>query len=309
MSAENTKKSLDKRMSLKEAISKFVTDGCSLAFSGMGGQQVVAPTYEIVRQGRKHLTLMGDSPCDCGDYLIGTGQIDRVEVAFLAFALAGVSPNYRRATEKGIPHKLEVCEFSNFTMGLRFFAGSMGIPFMPTKSLMGSSLEEYNKMIKVIDDPYGSGKIALVPAAIPDVAIIHVNRADKLGNAQYLGFGSNADVIARAAKHTIITCEEIVSTETISKIPTLTTVPQYVVDAVVEVPYGCHPWNMGYAYAYDLPFHMEMMARIDTEDGFKKWIDEWAFGCQDHEQYCEKVGWGRLRKLTQYERKFSQSVV
>ena len=295
MSAENTKKSLDKRMSLKEAISMFVTDGCSLAFSGMGGQQVVAPTYEIVRQGRKHLTLMGDSPCECGDYLIGTGQVDRVEVAFIAFAVAGVSPNYRRATEKGDTSQAGCLRILKLHNGIAVLCRIHGHPVHADEVADGSSLEEYNQMIKVMDDPYGGGKVALVPAAIPDVAIVHVNRADKLGNAQYLGFGSNADVIARAAKHTIITCEEIVSTETISKIPTLTTVPQYAVDAVVEIPYGCHPWNMSYAYVYDLPFHMEMMAGIDTEDGFKKWMDEWAFGCQDHEQYCEKVGWGRLK--------------
>jgi glutaconate CoA-transferase, subunit A len=270
MSAEDTKKSLDKRMSLKEAISRFVFDGCAIAFSGMGGQQVVAPTYEIVRQGQKNLTLMGDSPCEVGDYLVGTGQIQRLEVAWLAFAVAGVSPNYRRAVEKGIPQKVEVCEFSNYTMGLRFLAGALGVPFMPTKSLMGSSLEQYNDMIKVIDDPYKGEKIALVPAAIPDVAIVHVNRADKLGNAQFLGFASNADNIARAAKRTIITCEEIVSTDEIRKIPVLTNIPQYVVDAVVEVPYGSHPWNMSYAYAYDMPFHMGMMAEIETEEGFKK---------------------------------------
>ncbi|MGA2229262.1 MAG: CoA transferase [Syntrophobacteraceae bacterium] len=85
MSAEDTKKALDKRMSLKEAVSRFVFDGCSIAFSGMGGQQVVAPTYEIVRQGQKDMTLMGDSPCECADYLVGTGQLKRVEVAWLAF--------------------------------------------------------------------------------------------------------------------------------------------------------------------------------------------------------------------------------
>src|SRR5271157_4894094 len=227
MKAEDTKKSLDKRMTLREAISKYVFDGCSIAFSGMGGEQVVAPTYEIVRQGQKNLTLMGDSPCEVGDYLVGTGQIRRVEVAWLAFAVAGISPSYRRAVEEGIPRKIEVREFSNYTMGLRFLAGAMGLPFMTTRSLIGSSIETFNDMIKVIDDPYGGAKVALVPAAIPDVAIVHVNRADMLGNAQYLGFSSNAENIARAAKRTIITCEEIVSTDEIKKSPTSTTMPQY----------------------------------------------------------------------------------
>lgn len=304
MNAEDSKKSVDKRMSLKEAISRFVFDGCSIAFSGMGGQQVVAPTYEIIRQGQKDMTLIGDSPCDCADHLLGTGQIKRIEVAWLSFAVAGVSPNYRRAVEKGIPRKIEVREFSNYSMGLRFLAGAMNVPFMSTRSLIGSSIVEYNDMIKVIEDPYKSEKVAVVPAAIPDVAIVHVNRADKLGNAQYLGFSSNAENIARAAKRTIITCEDLISTEEIKKNPTFTTVPQYVVDAVVEVPYCSHPWNMAYAYAYDLPFHMEMMAEIVTVEGFKRWMDKWAFGCKDHEEYCEKVGWSRLRKLSEVEKQF-----
>lgn len=304
---EDTRKSTNKRMSLREAISKFVFDGCSIAFGGMGGEQVVAPTYEIIRQGQTDLTLIGDSPCECGDLLIGTGQIKRIEVAWLAYAVAGVSQSYRRAIEKGIPHSIEVFEFSNYTMGLRFLAGALGIPFMVTKSLMGSSIEKQNDMIKVIDDPYSGQKVALVPAANPDVAIVHVNRADDLGNAQLFGFSSNGENIARAAKRTIITCEEIVTTEEIRKTPTLTCIPQYCVDAVVEVPYCSHPWNMPYAYAYDIPFHMEMMSRIQTEDGFKKWIEEWAYGCESHDDYCEKVGWNRLRQLTRIERKFCRT--
>ena len=103
MSSEDTKKALDKRMSLKEAVSRFVFDGCSIAFSGMGGQQVVAPAYEIVRQGQKDMTLMGDSPCRAQEYLEGPGQLKRVEVAWLAFAVAGISTSYRRAVEEGIP--------------------------------------------------------------------------------------------------------------------------------------------------------------------------------------------------------------
>ena len=171
----------------------------------------------------------------------------------------------------------------------------------------GSSIEQYNPMIKTMDDPYTGRKVALVPAAVPDISIIHVNRADQLGNAQFMSFSSNAENIARAAKHTIITCEELISTDEIKRTPSLTIIPQYIVDAVVELPYGCHPWNMPCAYAYDLPFHVAMVAEIETEAGFKKWMDEWAFGCKDHGEYCEKVGWGRLNKLTKIEKKFCQS--
>jgi glutaconate CoA-transferase subunit A len=309
MTSGDTKKDLDKRMSLKEAICNFVHDGSSIAFGGMGGEQVVAPTYEIVRQGQRELTLMGDSPCEVGDFLIGTGQIKRIEVAWIAYAIAGVSPSYRRAVEQGVPHEIEVYEFSNYTMGLRFLAGALNVPFMVTKSLLGSSIEQYNDMIKVMEDPYTGQPIALVPAATPDVAIIQVNRADALGNAQFLGFSANSENIARAAKRTIITCEEIVSTDKIRESSALTVIPQYAVDAVVELPYGSHPWNMPFAYAYDLPFHMEMMDRISSEEGFKAWLEEWAFGCEDHEAYCEKVGIDRLRRLTDVEKQFCCSIV
>jgi glutaconate CoA-transferase, subunit A len=309
MDTVDSKKSLDKRMSLKEAVSRFVTDGCAISFSGMGGEQVVAPTYEIIRQGQKDLTLIGDSPCDCGDHLIGTGQISRIEVAWLAFAVAGISQNYRRAVEQSIPRPIEVREFSNYAMGLRFLAGAMGVPFMVTKSLMGASMCQYNDMIKVIDDPYTHEKVALIPAAKPDVAIVHVNRADKLGNSQFLSFTSNAENIARSAKRTIVTCEEIVSTEEVRRAPSFTKIPQYVVDAVVELPYASHPWNMPYAYVYDLPFHMQMISEFETAEGFRKWIDQYGYGCKDHFDYCEKVGWGRLRKLAELERRFCKSVV
>ncbi len=302
-----TKKALDKCMSLQEAISRFVHDQDKISFGGMGGIQSVAPTYEIIRQGQKELTLIGDSPCECADLFIGTGRLKRVEVAWIAYAIAGISPCYRRAVEKQIPRPIEVVEFSNFTMGMRFLAGAMGIPFMPTKSLRGSSIEEFNDMIKVVDDPYSNRKITLVPAANPDVAIIHANRADRYGNTQFLGFSSNAENIARAAKHTIITCEEIVSVDEIREASFLTSIPQYVVDAVVEVPFGTHPWNMPYAMAYDIPFHMNMMSRIATEEGFNEWIQEWAFGCKNHDDYCAKVGWNRLMKLNRLEKKFCRS--
>jgi glutaconate CoA-transferase subunit A len=307
MKEEDTKKSLDKRMTLKEAISKFVFEGCSVAFGGMAGAQSIAPTYEIIRQGQKSLTLIGDSPADVADFLLGTGQIKRMEIAWLAYAIAGLSPSYRRAMEEGLPHKIELREFSNYTMGLRFLAGAMGIPFMVARSLTGTSLEKYNDMIKVMEDPYEGKKVALVPAARPDVGIVHANRADMLGNTQFLGFSANGENIARAAKRTIITCEKIVPTDAIRKAPSLTVIPQYVVDAVVEVPFCSHPWNMPFEYAYDLPFNMAMVREIDTPDGFKRWMDKWAFGCQDHDEYCEKVGRTRLKKLAQIERKFCKN--
>lgn len=303
---EEDRKRTDKRMSLKEAISRFVHDGCSIAFSGMGGAQCVAHTYEIIRQGKKNLTLIGDSPCESGDMLVGAGCVKRMEIAWCSYAVAGLGYNFRRAIEKGVPNNVELEEYSNYTMGLRFLAGAMNIPYMPTRSLLGSDIVKYNPRIKIVDDPYGSGKVALVPAALPDVGIVHVSRADKRGNAQVFGFSSNAENIARAAKCTIVTCEEIVSTEEIRKTGNLTIIPEYCVDAVVELPFACHPWNMPYAYAYDMPFHTFQLAQFRTRDGFLKWLEEWCYGIEDHEGYCEKVGWERLLELKRIENKFCQ---
>lgn len=183
----------------------------------------------------------------------------------------------------------------------------MGIPFIPTKSLLGSDIPKYNPNVKLINCPYSGEQVALVPAAHPDVAFIHVHRADALGNAQVFGWSANDENIARAARCTIVTCEELVSTEEIRKFSTSTIIPQFCVDAVVELPYGSHPWNMPYCYAYDIPFHMEMMAAFRTRDGFQKRLDEWVYGCKDHTDYCRKVGWERLLELTRIERKFTRN--
>jgi glutaconate CoA-transferase subunit A len=294
----------DKRMTLKDAIAHYVDDGDVIAFSGMGGEQCVAQTYELIRQGKRDLTLMGDSPCEAADMLIGAGLVKKVEVAWIGYAVAGLAANFRRAVEEGIPRRIVVEEYSNYTMGLRFLAGAIGIPFMPTRSLAGSDLPTYNKRISSVTDPYSGRQVTCVPAARPDVSIVHVHRCDKRGNAQMLSFSSNLENIGRASRKTIVTCEEIVSTDEIRRNGNLTILPEYCVDAVVEIPFACHPWNMPYAYTYDLPYHMRYMEQLESRDGFTKWLDEWVFGCESHEEYCEKVGWSRLFELQRIEKKF-----
>ncbi|MGE4274345.1 MAG: CoA transferase subunit A [Desulfitobacterium sp.] len=303
----NNKKKADKRMTLTDAIKTYVQDGSMISFSGMGGAQCVAHTYEIIRQGIKNLTLVGDSPCESGDMLIGAGAVNKAELAWCSYAVAGLGYNFRRAIEEKVPHAIELTEYSNFTIGLRFLAGAINVPYIPTKSLMGSDLLKYNEKIKVEEDPYTGEKVALIPAVHPDVAIVHVSRADKRGNAQTFGFSSNAENLARAAKYTIITCEEIVSKDEITRHPNLTVVPEYAVDAVVEVPYACHPWNFPYAYAYDMPFHTEQLAAFKTREGFEKWLEEYCFAPGSWEGYLEKVGYGRLDKLRRLENRFTKA--
>jgi len=299
------KKLSDKRMSLKEAVGTFVRSGNSVVFSGMGGAQCVAHTYEIIRQKIGGLTLIGDSPCEAGDMLMGAGLIKKAEIAWCGYAVAGLGDNYRRIIEHKIPHEIELEEYSNFGTGLRLLAGAIGVPFIPTKSFLGSDFPVYNKNIKEMTDPYTGEKVALLPAARPDVALVHCTRADKQGNGQMFGFSANAENAARASKYTILTCEKIVDTDVIRQTPNQTIIPCYAVDAVVELPFACHPWNFPLEYAYDIPFHMQQMSAYKTREGFLAWLEEWCYEAGSWEGYLRKVGYERLHKLVQVERRFN----
>ena len=305
MNNMNNKKKSDKRMSLQDAISLFVHNGDSIVFSGMGGAQCVAHAYEIIRQGIRDLTLIGDSPCEAGDMLMGAGLIKRAEIAWCGYAVAGLGYNFRRIVENKIPHEMELMEYSNFGVGLRLLAGSMDVPFLPTRSLLGSDLIKHNPQIKEMRDPYMGDKVALVPAANPDISLVHCTKSDRFGNAQILGFSANAENAARAAIHTIVTCERIVDSEEIQRLPNLTCIPGYAVDAVVELPFACHPWNFPYEYAYDIPFHSRQMTAFKTRDGFLAWLDEWCYQTGSWDGYLDKVSRGRLQRLAEIERKFN----
>jgi len=291
----------DKRTTLEEAVSHFVHDGCSVAFSGVASREPVAACYEIIRQGRKNLTFITDSTADTAEMLIGGGCLSRMECAYIWIGVIGMGYNYRRAVEKGIPNALEVEEYSNLGMSARLMAGASGLPFMPTKSLLGSDIITCNPKIKVMDDPYGSGPVALVPASQPDVAFIHVHRADRIGNAQIWGMLMNDDILARAAKNTVLLCEEIIPTREIRKLPNMTAIPSYCVSAVVEMPFACHPLSIAGYYWMDIPFRREMVTAAKTREGMTAWLDEWVHSVRDHQAYREKVGPERLAKLQQLE--------
>ncbi len=291
----------DKRMTLAEAVRNFVHDGDSLAFSGVASREPVAACYEIIRQGRKNLTFITDSTADTAEMLIAGGCLSRLECAYIWVGVIGMGYNYRRAVEKGIPNTLDVEEYSNLGMSARLMAGASGLPFMPTKSLLGSDIITYNPKIKVMDDPYGSGPVALVPASQPDVAFIHVQRADRIGNAQIWGMMMNDDILARAAKNTVLLCEEIIPTGEIRKLPNMTAIPSYCVSAVVEVPFACHPLSIAGYYWMDIPFRREMVTAAKTREGMVAWLGEWIHGVKDHQAYREKIGPERLAKLQQLE--------
>jgi glutaconate CoA-transferase subunit A len=290
-----------KVMTLEEAVARFVVDGCSVAYGGIAGREPMAVSYEIVRQRRKNLTHITDTTIDAAEILIAGGCLRKLECAYIWIGVVGSGHNYRRAMEKGIPHYLETEEYSNYGCSMRFMAGALGLPYMPLKSLLGSDILTHNPRIKVVEDPYGSGPLALVPAAHPDVAFIHVQRADEDGNAQIWGMLGNDDNIARAATHVVLTCEEIIPTSEIRKIPNMTTIPSYCISAVVELPFCSHPLPVSGYYWMDIPFRREIVAASLSREGIVSWMDKWIFGVKNHKEYLEKIGLDRLSKCRQME--------
>ncbi|MBW1734618.1 MAG: CoA transferase subunit A [Deltaproteobacteria bacterium] len=301
-------KTRTKIMDLKTAVASHVTDGCTLSLGGAIAREPVAVAREIVQQGKQDLTLTGTAKTTAGEILVGAGCIKRLELAYLWIGVIGQGRNFRRAMEEGIPRRPELEEYSMFSAALRVLAGSIGVPFLPVKSLMGSDLPKVNDRIKRIEDPYSGEPIHVVPAVNPDVAFIHVQRSDPSGNAVILGNLWNDPTLARAARKTIITCEEIVEEKEIRKNPTMTAIPHYCVSGVVHLPYGAHPEPVDGYYWMDQPFRKAFADKSKTREGFLAWLDEWVYGCPTHQIYMEKLGQKRFDSLCRLERRFREGM-
>jgi glutaconate CoA-transferase subunit A len=217
----------NKLVSVAEAVSTFIHDGDYLASGGFGGVRIAsALLHEIVRQRRRHLGLSA--------YVVG-------------LEMRGLSPNARRIMESG---EVAVTEWTNATLDWRYKAASMGVPFLPARTMLGTDTFKHSAA-KVITCPFTAQKLLAVPALFPDVAIIHVHRADVFGNCQIDGITIADFDVARASKRVIISTERLVSTDEIRREPVKTLLPYYLVDAVCHVPNGSYPGNMPYEYYSD----------------------------------------------------------
>ncbi len=307
--AENKSRELkDKRMSPEKAVKKFVENGDLLASGGFGHIRVsMALIYEIVRQNFKDLTMAGKTAVHDSDILIGAGCVNKVEVAYtFGHELRGLSPASRRAVESG---KCEVvAEISNAAYQWRFLAGAMGVPFVPSRVLMGTDTFKYSSA-KVMEDPFSGKSVCLLPSCNPDVVFIHVPRCDKYGNAQIDGIAVEDIQLGRAARRLIITTEEIIQDDVIREKPWRTSIPFYHVDAVVEVPYGSHPCEMPYLYFFDEEHIAEWLKKSKTEEGTREYFDKYVFGVDNFQEYLELVGgkenMERLAEIENYKRKMT----
>ncbi len=291
----------DKRMSVAEAVRLFVHDGAYIGLGGFGHIRTpMALLYEIIRQGRRSLAVAGKTAVHDIDILIGGGCVTKVECAYsFGHEMRGLSPCGRRAVESG--QVQVVAEISNAGYQWRFLAGMMGVPFIPARNLLGTDTFA-KSACKVARDPWSGKPVVLIPAAYPDVALLHVPRCDRYGNAQIDGILVEDFELSRAARRVILTTEKVVDEELIRSNPRLTAIPYYVVDAVCLVPFGAHPAQMPYQYFFDEEHIGEWLQLSKTEEGTKEYMERYVFGVAGPEEYLQRVGGlERMQVLQQLE--------
>ncbi len=297
---KKSRKMVSKITDLKSAIQKLVKDGDYLGIGGFGMDRIpAAALHEIVRQKKKHLTLAGHTATHDGQILCAGNCIDKVDAAYVVgIELLGLSPNYRRTFQEG---KVKVTEWTNATLAWRFKAAAMGLSFLPVRSMLGTETIKHSRAIEY-KCPFTGEIYALVPACSPDIAIIHVPRADEFGNCQIDGITVSDSDLARASKKVIITAEEIITTDQIRSEPERTIIPYYCVDAVIHVPYGSYPCNMPGKYYFDLE-HLKEWGEAEKDlQTFEKFLNKYIYSVKDWNGYLEVCGGEKkLEKLKKIE--------
>jgi glutaconate CoA-transferase, subunit A len=274
---------------MHDAVAQYVHDGDVVAIEGFTAFICFAAAHEIMRQARRNLTLCRMTPDLIYDQLIAAGCARKLVFSYLGNPGVGSLHCVRRAVEKGVPAPLEVEEYSHFGMVGRYMAGAAHLPFFPVRSYMGSDMPAANPRIQFVDSPYGDGQVAVVPPLNPDVAIIHAQRADALGNTQIWGLLGVQKEAAFASRHVIVVVEEIVDEAVVRSDPNRTVIPGLLVDAVVHEPYGAHPsYTQGY-YDRDNPFYLEWDRVSRDEASTQAWLDEWVYGLPDRAAYRQKL--------------------
>ncbi|HEV3146991.1 MAG TPA: CoA-transferase [Gemmataceae bacterium] len=296
----------DKLTTVAEAVRKLVHDGDYLAIGGFGSDRLpVAVVHEILRQGKQNLSFAGhtathDFQILAAGNLMGRGKtLARVDSAYIVGLEArGLSPHARHVIEAG---DIEITEWTNYALAVRLQAAAMGVPFLPTKTMLGTDTFE-RSAAKVIECPFTGEKLVALPALYPDVAAIHVHEADRYGNSHIVGT-TVADIeLARAAKRLIITCERLVPHERFRDDPSRTLIPFFCVDAVCEVPYGSYPGNMPGEYFSDEAHLRQWLEAERDEKTFRRFLDEYIYGVPDFNGYLQRCGGlPRIQELRQQE--------
>lgn len=292
---KKSRKMEKKLMSVTEAVENFIHDGDYFASGGFGANRIsVAVLHEMLRQGRKDMGLAGHTTTHDFQILCAGKVFNKLDASYVVGLEArGLSPNARKYLESG---EVDVTDWSNYALAIRFKAAAMGVSFLPFRGSMGTDTFRYSAG-KTIKCPFTGEKYMAAPALYPDVAAIHVHESDIFGNCRIKGI-SVADIdLSRATKRLIITTEKIVSSDKFRSAPALTAIPYYLVDAVCEVPFGSYPGNMAYEYFSDEE-HLKEWLKVEKDPvQFKEFLDKNIYNCKNHIEYINLNG-GMEKMLT-----------
>ncbi|RQG95444.1 CoA transferase subunit A [Natrarchaeobius chitinivorans] len=282
---------------MRTAISKTIHDGDCLYLSGFTHLIPFAAGHEIIRQGFEDLTLARATPDLVYDRMIAAGCVKKVLFSWAGNPGVGSLHAFRRAVEDGVPNEIRTEEYTHSATAARLRAGAHGLPFLPVRTFEGSTLPEHNDTIRKIDNPYGDDRIYVVPPLEPDVSVVRAQRADREGNAHLWGITGEIPDAAYAADRVVLAVEELVDESVIASDPNRTRIPGHLVDYVVEEPYGAHPsYAQGY-YNRDNEAYQAWENASATHERLLEWLDEWVYAVDDHTEYLEKLGVGRLQSL------------
>ena len=294
-------------MSLSTAIQRFLPDESSIAM-GLSLESLIpfAAAHEIIRQRKRNLCLIGPISDILFDQIIGAGCVRQIKAAWVGNVITGSGYNFRRGIETDT---LKIEDHSNLTLAMALRAGAMGVSFMPTRTALGSDLFETNPGLKTVSCPFTADRLTAVAAINPDVAIVHVQRADKYGNANSWGnLGVTRDACL-ASRHVIITAEEFVSPTLISADPNRVIIPGFRVTAVAHFPWGAHPSPVPGYYNRDHQVFIDYSNESKTVEKFTNWQNRWVDNISGHHAYMDLLGHERMAGLAIKHPVFSEPVV
>ena len=295
-----------KLLTLSETIKRFILDGSSIAM-GLSLESLIpfAAAHEIIRQRKRSLTLIGPISDMLFDQLIGAECVHAIRAAWVGNVITGSGYNFRRGVETG---SLKIEDHSNLTLALALRAGAMGVSFMPTYTALGSDLSKTNPNLKKMTCPFTGDDLTAVAAIKPDVTIVHVQRCDEYGNAHAWGnLGVTRDACL-ASRHVILTAEEIVLPDIISRDPNRVFTPGFRVKAVVHCPWGGHPSPVPGYYNRDHQMFIDYRNQSKTPGLYADWKKQWVDKVHHHQDYLELLGPNRVAGLAIKNHVYSGSV-
>ena len=289
--------STSKLASMADAIREIVRDGDTVAIEGFTHLISFAAGHEIIRQGKRDLTLARMTPDLIYDQMIAAGVARKLIFSWLGNPGVGGLNAIRRRIEAD-PPQLEIEEYSHFGMVARYTAGAARLPFFPLRSYFETDLPKANPLIRKVESPYGDGPVYAVPPLRPDVSIVHAQRASAGGDTQVWGLLGCQKEAAFAAERVIVVVEEVVDEAVIRADPNRTIIPGLIVDAVVVEPWGAHPSYVQGGYDRDNRFYLEWDPISRDEAALQAWLGDWVHGVAGRTEYLEKLGPERIASLT-----------